>query len=294
MQKSTKEPRQNLNLSIIIVSILATGCTIGAPSVPMSPGDQQLLVIDNPPRITATDAADTTRVGDAVTALVSRPSAPAGRRVEARAAALLYGTGWGRAYLAAPDARALALGDPPERCPGLGVVGGGPDTPPAAVAEAAMAQCLRSQSGPAARGCGCRLLALDDTLLAPLAAFNHSPGVGARIVGLRGGAAGPLIAQELREITDDGSVRVLFSGAAGPVAAAALYPDGRAVMEIPGADLRLEGTREPRGWRRGRLTERLLLTDEDGRRVIALIGFEPEEFARDGLALSRWPAPRRG
>jgi hypothetical protein len=294
MENKTKEYGQKTYLSMVFVSILATGCTLAAPSVPISPGDQQLLVIDHPPRIAATDAGDTTRVVDAVTALVARPAAPAGRRVEARAAALLYGTGWGRAYLAAPHARALALGDPPERCPGLGVVAGGPGTAAAAVAEAAMAQCLRSQPGAAARGCGCRLLALDDALLAPLAAFAHSPGVGARIVGLREGAAGPLVAQELREITADGGIRVLFSGAGGPVATAALYPDGRAVMEIPGAALRLEGTREPRGWRRGRLTERLLLTGEDGRRVIALIGFEPEEYARDGLALSRWPAPRRG
>jgi hypothetical protein len=254
------------------------------------PGSRRLLVLDAPPAIIVSAAGAGRREAALLAEIVDNPSGGTGRRVEASSAAFLYNTGWGRAFLAAPDGRALAMGDPPEQCPGIGVVAGGPETPHLRVAEAAIEQCLQSLDRAGATGCGCRLLALDDTLLAPLEAFAHAPGVGARLIGLGGGVGSqPLVARESREMAADGSVRVLFSTVAGPVAAAALFPDGRAVLEVAESGVVLEGARDLRGWRRGRLTERLLLEGPDGQRVIALIGFEPEDYAREGLALARWP-----
>ena len=274
---------------VCALALVAGGCA-DSPMQGDRVGSGRLLLLSAPPDITVGQDGPTRRDSALLSELDGQRSTGGGRWIEASSAALLYNTGWGRAFLAAPDGRALALGSPAAQCPGIGVVAGGPETPRSVVAEAALDQCLTSLDRAGSSGCGCRLLALDDTLLAPLDAFAHAPGVSARLVGLGGDAGrGPLVARESRDVAADGSVRVLFSSVEGPVAAAALFPDGRAVMELTDSGTVFEGERDLRGWRRGRLTERLLLRGPDGRRVIALIGFEPEDYAREGLALARWP-----
>lgn len=277
-----------------LATVLTTTVSVSAcgESVTMrdNRASQRLLLLDSPPEIVIRTDGQTPRVAALLAEVSDDPAAGMGRRVEASSAALLYNTGWGRAFLSAPSGRALAIGDPPDQCPGIGVVAGGPETPRLQVVDAAISQCIQSLERARASDCGCRLLALDDTLLAPLEAFAHAPGVSARLFGLGGGAGTQqLVARESRELAADGSVRVLFSTVSGPIAAAALFADGRAVLEVAESGLVLEGARDLRGWRRGRLTERLLLRGPDGQRVIALIGFEPEDFAREGLALAQWP-----
>lgn len=217
-----------------------------------------------------------------------------GRMIETQATPLLYRTAWGRRYLAATGSRAVAIGEPAARCPGLGVVAGPGRLPDAG--QTALARCMGSLEAAGAPDCGCRLIAADDTLLAPLDAFSHAEGVGARLIGLRAGMSrhaggGPLTARESPEPGPGDSTFVRFDGPQGPVAEASLFDDGRAEMVLSGSGLRLEGRRDLRGWHRGRLTERLLLTDPEGRRVIALIGFEPDDWAREGPALASWPRP---
>ena len=290
MRKFIQKYGSTRYVSILIVLGMVTGGCADSPVARDRAATGRLLLLSAPPDISVGQDGPSRRDSAMLSELDGMQTAPNGRWIEASSAALLYNTGWGRAFLAAPDGRALAIGAPAQECPGIGVVAGGPETPRSVVAGAALEQCLTSLSRAGATNCGCRLLALDDTLLAPLEAFAHAPGVSARLVGLGGDAGrGPLVARESREIAADGSIRVLFSSVEGPVAAAALFPDGRAVMELTDSGAVFEGERDLRGWRRGRLTERLLLRSPDGRRVIALIGFEPEDYAREGLALARWP-----
>ena len=85
---------------------------------------------------------------------------------------------------------------------------------------------------------------------------------------------------------------VAFYDAAGLVALGVLGPDGEARLTDLRDGLSYDGWREPRGWRRGRLTERLLLVGAGDARLIALIGFEPADVVAECPALAAWPAER--
>ena len=98
----------------------------------------------------------------------------------------------------------------------------------------------------------------------------------------------PLTIEE-RSTADPSLTLVAFFDAAGPVAVAELSDAGAARLIMVESGAFFEGRREPRGWRRGRLTERLLLLGEDGARLIALIGFEPADIAAEGTRLGSWP-----
>lgn len=200
-----------------------------------------------------------------------------GRRVDAAEAPFLYGSPVGRRFLQLDHPRALARGHPPQQCPAVGIAQG-EDAP-----ERALRACLARQAP--ADDCGCRLLASDDVLLAPLSEFAYAQGVGGRLIGAAGDAR-PLTVEERPGEGD--AVRLAFFDALGPVAVAELVGED-ARMVLLGDDVMFTGARERRGWRRGRLSERLLLTDGAGRRLIALIGFEPADVAAEGAGLAAWP-----
>ena len=206
------------------------------------------------------------------------------KRVEAAGAPFLYNAPVGARFLAAKGPRALARGEPPERCPAAIAATG---SSPLGAARAAGAQCLRALA--TTPDCRCRLLALDDVLLAEPGALAYAPGVSGRLVGL-GQAARPLTIEE-RPTDDPDRTLLAFYDAGGPVAVAELDAGGEARLILLANGALYEGARETWGWRRGRLTERLLLTGEDGRRLIALVGFEPADIAAEGSALAAWPAP---
>jgi hypothetical protein len=209
---------------------------------------------------------------------------PTPSRIEEAAAPFLHGSPAGRRFLAAPLPRALALGDPPERCPALGFA----DGPGAGgVASRALADCLALlEARGADADCGCRVIALDDALTAPREAFRYAPGVSARLIGPIAAADRLLIAEE-RAAPDGRSVRVAFIGPGGPVAVADLAEDGSARLIELGTGALWTGRREAIGWRRGRLAERLLLERTDGAPLIAVIGLEPGEMTGDAAALAR-------
>jgi hypothetical protein len=210
------------------------------------------------------------------------------RVVEATAAPFLYGSPVGRRFLAAAGARALARGYPEAQCPALGLAEGPPSGDPTAVTRAALSGCLGLLADQGrSKECGCRILAVDDILAVPLTDLSYAPGVSARLFGVTG--IRPLVAEE-RGAPDGESTRVAFFDVRGPVAIAELHPDGTAQMLELGEGSVFAGIRELHGWRRGRVAERLLLTGEDGKRVIALIGFEPTDIAAGGAALASWPA----
>lgn len=210
-------------------------------------------------------------------------------RVDAAQAPFLTRSPIGRRFLAAPAPRALAIGDPAETCPAAAVAAGPAGASRQAVAARALDACLANlEDAGRDPACGCRVVAVDDVLLAPPSAFVYAEGVGGRLVGDGRFGGRPLIAEEV-DAPDGRSVRIAFFDAAGPVAVGDLADDGRARLVMLDDGAVFTGRREPRGWRRGRVQERLLLQGADGARLIALIGFEPADVAAEGPALAVWP-----
>lgn len=284
----------------MVVACGALAACAGAPAAPQGPlAQQRFLPLQPPPQIAVRAGAD---MADALAAVrrLARDGADdgadngadsaAGRRIEAVAEPFLYGSPLGRRFLRLAPARALALGDPAERCPAAGL-GQDAATRDGAGAQAAAGQalrrCLAMVEGRA--DCGCRLLALDDKLLAGPLAFTYAPGVGGRLVGDGvGGRGAPLTVAE--RATDDPTRTLIgFFDATGPVAVGEVEDDGGARLMLVRSGAVFEGRRERRGWRRGRIVERLLLSDAEGRRIIALIGFEPADIVAEGAALAAWP-----
>lgn len=266
---------------LLFTAFAAAGCAGGGGAPVSSPRN---LYAARMPAATATVASDASAGAAAVGRRAARvaaqaPAEGATRRIEPAAAPFLYGAPLGRRFLKATGARALAIGEPSAFCP-AGAVATAPDASLASVGAEALRRCLApmrasGRTAPDGTPCGCRLIALGDALLAEPEAYAYAPGVGARLLGL--GDARPLVAHEAAG-PSDGDIAVLFESAAGPVAEARLLGDGRARLIHLGSGVVYEGTRVQVGWGRGRLRERLDLTGPDGRRVVALIGYEPEDL----------------
>jgi hypothetical protein len=224
------------------------------------------------------EAVATSRDESADAARISlREVETATRSREPSAYPFLHLSPLGRRFLAMAPPRALALGHPAETCP-VGVVGA---TPRGTVEDCLAAAAARAD-------CGCRIVAVDDVVLIPSAEMAYAPGVGGRLFG-HDPALGPLVVEE-RAATDASSL-VAFRSAAGLVAVGELFDDGDATLVLAADGETFGGRREMRGWTRGRIKERLLLTGAGGRRLVALIGFEPEEVVALGPALASWTPP---
>lgn len=277
--------------SILILIIATAGACSGAPQAP--PGGPALIAMAGAPGIVA---ADSDGVADArIAAARIAGSSDRSRPVEAAGAPFLHGSPHGRAWLAGAPPRALARGEPGPSCPAIGMAMAPEAVSPPDAAGRALSRCLdQLEERGAPADCGCRLLALDGALVAPLSDFAYAQGVGARLIGGAATAGGrPLVALE-RGDSDPALTEVAFLDAGGVAAVAQLAEDGGARLLLLGDGVVYQGRREFRGWRRGRLTERLLLESPDGERLIALIGFEPADVAAEGAALGAWPARDRG
>jgi hypothetical protein len=262
----TRPPARNLLVSLGAVLAVAN-CTAEAPA---NPG---LLHAARPgAMVTATAEPE---VADAAAA-AARAAGAADRATTIDRAPFLQLSPLGRRFMAASPPRALALGHPGPSCPGWGL---------AATAADALRGCLAAQPG--RPDCGCRVVAMDRAVLAPPEALAYAPGVAGRLLG-SGRPPGLLIVEERAAESADVDL-VGFYDAGGLVALGALEGDGRARLTDLRDGTTYEGWREPRGWRRGRLTERLLLNGPDHARLIALIGFEPAEIVAEGEALGAWP-----
>jgi hypothetical protein len=275
------------NVSATVLALGLSACTDSPPASAPAP-DGLTQPAPGSPRIEARRPEDVATAAKASGRFAA--ASPAGRRLDPAAAPFLHAAPGGRAYLALPTPRALARGEPAARCPALAAA---PGPTPSAAAEAALGACfgqLRDRGAEA--GCGCRILALDGALVAPQSEFAYAPGVGARILGGDPSDGRPLVAIE-RTDGDPALVEVAFLDALGPVAVARLGAGGDARLLTREGPTEYAGVREMRGWRRGRMTERLLLRSADGRRLIALIGFEPADIAAEGAALARWPVGTR-
>lgn len=260
-------------------ALLGLAAACAATSTLGEGGEARLRVASLSAPITAATPDETTDAG----MRAHRATGRAEGAVALAEAPFLQGSPAGRAYLATAAPKALARGEPPGQCYGLGLATG-PDAP----AEALRRCFAEMAEDPREAGCGCRLLAIDDILLAERAAFAYAPGVSGRLLGPEAPQSGALVVAE-RPSEREGAALAAFFGFDGPVAVAELGADGEAILLLPGDAGPYRGARERWGWRRGRLTERLLLSSPEGRRLIALIGFEPADIAAEGPALGAWP-----
>lgn len=231
---------------------------------------QRILAPPRPPRVIA-NVAETPQISARTAARLTFPvleEQRGARLVQIAAVPLLRSTPEGAAFLAMTGHRALAQGEPPESCPALSHAPQGAPTPVAA-GEASLTKCtgeLRRRGVSAS--CGCRLIALDDALLAPITRFSFAPSVSALLIA--DGDAMRLIA----EVDIENGVAVThLRSAVGEVG----------VLRTTGAndhvggvinDVAYTGTRKPFGFRRGRLAERLTMTSAAGDQLTLLIGVE--------------------
>ncbi len=246
---------------------------------------QRVLVRPRPPKIIATDFSTLPdALGYAARSATGDAERVRGARwTEAAQIGLLFGSPEGKAYLAGKQGRALVRGEPMESCPALDVALA-PTNDQAT--EGAMRACLNAMA--VRPGCGCRLIARGDHLLAKRDEFAYAIGVGTTIIDpLQGGARN--YASEERIVEGrSGSRHVWLLGVSGPIGLLQVDGDGRAAMTMNATGERFTGVHKADGFRRGRVARRAYMTGQDGRNVIVLVGYEDSEFQDNRFQLSAW------
>ncbi len=206
-----------------------------------------------------------------------------GKWIEAAQIGLLFGAPEGKAFLTAPAGRALVRGEPAESCPALHVATAQTD---AEATEGAFRACLRQVSQ--REGCGCRVIARADRLLAERDDFQYAIGVSSLLVDPATGRQ-VLMTSEERVIEGRPDVRRLWMlGAAGPIGMLQIERDGRAAFVFSETGKRYDGSHFEDGFRRGRVARRAYLTAKDGKRLVVLVGFEEEELKENSDTLFAW------
>lgn len=286
--------RPPFKLGLVVAALALTACT-SVQNQPDSREREARSFIFAPlgggaPALRASSESAVAEVARVAARIVEEPHLTPGyrsRRVEGAAVPLIHDSPEGRALELIAGPVALAEGDPAAQCPARAAAAA-PELQGAA--EGALRFCLAqldALSPPAAPGCGCRLLAAGDTLLAPPAAFQYAPGVSARLVSRQAGIDLAMVAVEspdrvgerrlmLRPTPDGvpGEARIAEDGAATLLLAGQTWT-GRAIAE---------------GFERGRRKERLYLTRPDGARLAVIVGWEPVAYAMERKRLLAWPA----
>jgi len=206
-----------------------------------------------------------------------------GKWIEAAQVGLLFGAPEGKAFLTAPAGRALVRGEPAESCPALHVAAAQTDEQ---ATEGAIRACLRQVS--AWQGCGCRVIARADRLLASRDDFQYAIGVSSHLIDPSSGRQVQMTSEE-RVIEGRSGVRRLWMlGAAGPIGMLQVEQGGRAAFVFSATGKRYDGSHFEDGFRRGRIARRAYLTAKDGKRLVVLIGFEDAELKENSRTLMAW------
>lgn len=223
-------------------------------------------------------------------------------------APFLTDTAMGRAFLrAASRGRALAIGAPVEQCPsaGLSIDASTPETAAAAALRScqdALTAGARLAPGDRIQArCGCRVVALGDTLLVETAGLARARAVSARLVDPATGqsilliaeaAAGtPDLANDAQESAEDlkaalaGAETLALATPAGRAAEVEIGADGQARLVFAETGVAYAGAWRAEGWRRGRRAGVAALRGPGERLLILLIGYEPAEVRARGAAL---------
>lgn len=269
-------------IQVAIALTIMGAMTACAPQTPQDPRLSGPSAVDltrmasapGAPRLTARSTSEIPgTVRSALRYATERlPDARGLRLLEISAIPYLRRSPEGAAFLAQPLPRALARGAPPQLCPAAAAssptAGNG-----AIAAEEALTMCLRALSARGAdASCGCSLLAMDNVLVAPRREFTFAPGVTAFLIRGQKRAAERLIAES--EPTATGGESVILRSAAGVVGTLALQGDDAELRLASSPEILWRGARRLFGYRRGRLSERMVLTSDDGRSLRLLIGVE--------------------
>ncbi len=273
---------------IVALSVLGalTACVPQTPQDPRLSGPSEvdlsrMASAPGAPRLTAGNASEIADAARRAIRYVEErlPETRGLRLLEISAIPYLRRSPEGAAFLKQQIPRALARGEPPQLCPAAAA--SSPSAGDTAVAAAdALSRCLGVLSARGADAtCGCSVLALNNALVAPRRDFVFAPGVTAFLIRGQTGAAERMIAES--EPMAEGGEAVVLRNAAGVVGALALT-DEMAEMRLASApEVIWRGTRRMFGYRRGRVSERMVLTSDDGRSVRLLIGVEN----RDAVAV---------
>ena len=247
---------------------------------------QRVLVRPRPPKIIADDYDG---LNDALTfahraATGDLKRVRGARWTEAAQIGLLFGSPEGKAFLAGKDGgRALVRGNPAESCPMLNVAIAATDDE---ATSGAMRACLNETA--ALPDCGCRLIARGSYLLAPRDDFAYAIGVGTTIIDGTTNEVMVYASEERIVEGRPGARHIWLLGVNGPVGLLQVEADGRAAMTLNATGQRFDGTHKADGFRRGRVARRAYLSDQSGRSMIVLVGYENTEFKENRAQLSYW------
>lgn len=265
--------------AVLLVAAVTVACAPKTPSDPRLSGPSvvdltRMASAPGAPRIAARSEAEIPGAAQSAVRYLSErlPGARGLRLLEISAIPYLRRSPEGAAFLKQTFPRALARGTPSQICPAAATSAPGAGSSTLA-AQDALGQCLAALS---ARGsdasCGCRLLALDNALVAPRRDFVFAPGVTAFMIRSQTGAAERLIAES--EPAGEAGESVILRNAAGVVGTLALNGEMAEMRLTAAPDVIWRGKRRLFGYRRGRLSERMVLTSDDGRTIRLLIGVE--------------------
>jgi hypothetical protein len=243
-----------------------------------------MVVLSNPPIIAATRPEN---LPAALRIAENTDQAELARRESARwvgvdALPFLTSTEAGKRFLSAAAPRALARGMPPQTCPAAAMASATPGTSRTEVAGQALRRCLTLLT-PERPDCGCRIVALDDLVTVPREDTVYATGTSARMRSPALGIDLLLVAEEVPG--GDTILRDLH----GPVARLENGENDAVTLRFHATGSRFDGHRIVVGFRRGRIAERIYVTDAGGNRLSLLIGFEPGELADRAGAWLAWP-----
>ena len=276
-------------LGLLLVSLSGCGerepelgaTIVTAGTVPMA-GDR-LVSLPRPPILVAegTDDLAMARLNAARTDWQKLYRRTDAQLVSVDALPFLTRTEAGRAFLAAEGARALARGQPAERCPATVVSVPGEAASLDDLVGDTLSRCL-AELAPAHPDCGCEVLAVNDFLTVPREEMNYASGLTARMRVPELGIDDVLVADVVEGET-------LIRGLRGPVARLERAPDDSVAVVMLRDGRRFAGRSLPVGYRRGRIAERIYATDPAGARMSLLVGFSPKELAEGAAAWLAWP-----
>ena len=275
------------------IAVAIVSCTTLPPSERSSRGTiaeewhlQRMIVLERPPLIAIDGPRDLSGLDQARLAAKRADPEILSSRIQARfvgidALPYLIGSAEGRAFLQAPGPRAIARGRPAQSCPATAVIARTQPTPRDVLAAEALNACA-AKLPTTGEGCGCQIVAIDSLVTVPREELNYATGSTARLSIPSQGIDRLMVAEEV----PDGPL--LLRDLTGPVGSVEMTGDETVSIRFENGDI-YTGRRIKVGFRRGRLAERIYASNAEGRRLSLLIGFEPDELAREAAAWLAWP-----
>ena len=270
-------------IAIFFPAMIAACAPVGEPADPRLSGPSatdlnRLLVAQASPRLIAKDALSATQASS-IAARVLRTSASSRQRLkslEISAIPFLRRSPAGIEFLARSGHRALARGEPAASCPAAAAsppTVASPEMAAKGALEACLAQLNRRR---APETCGCRLLAVENRLLAPASDFSFAPSVSAFLLDSANRKLRALVAESGDAVA--GIETAFLRDPGGTVGQIRFYDTSAELTFARDPDRVWRGERQFFGYRRGRLAERLVLKDDAGAALTLLIGVERRDI----------------